>query len=137
MWQRFRKAQDSRYNEESLCYRCDRAEKFEAGETLRFPDLYSHWPQFRDGKLFHDEYRPSSLGDPRCKCCFEGWIDEKRDEGKICIKCGRWIKRGEEALRIETKYEGGFRTYHALCDSCLLNGQTIEQWAQEVVGSAK
>ena len=142
-WDRFRKAQDSRFNENSYCHRCDFGERFEYLEKLTIaPEAYRNWPNYRDGCLVQDGYRPKS-DSPQCQLCFKDWVEERKDEGKICIRCGKWIIGGKSkaALYIEATEEWAdgkqFKKYSSVCEPCLLNGKTVDEWAKDVVDKAK
>ena len=121
-WERFKKAQDSRLNEKSLCHGCPFGEKFEYPEKLKYPKPYRHLSNFRDDCLIHDGYKPK-VDSGQCKLCFDGWLEERKAEGKICVRCGEWVgKRFGMKIVSESRWEDG-RTYKettTVCEPCLL-----------------
>lgn len=140
---RFIVSQDSRLNDGSNCHRCEYGEKFEYLEKLTIaPEVYKNWPNYRNGCLVQDGYRPKA-NSLQCQLCFESWTRDRKDEGKICIKCGRWIKGGRKnaALVVEAQetYEGGHieKRYSSVCEDCLLQGKTVDEWATGIVKRAK
>jgi len=139
LFKRFTTSRDSRQNDGSDCYRCKFGKSFEYLERLTTaPELYRNWPNYRDGCLVQTSFKPKA-DSKQCQGCFEGWLEDRKDEGKICIKCDKWIVGGKSkaAMCIEAVYEGGSHTYHSVCEPCLLQGKTVDEWARGVVQKSK
>lgn len=138
---RFIKARDSGLNDKSDCYRCPFGEEFEYLEKLRYPALYRRWPNYRDGSLKQKANRPRA-DSKQCQMCFEGWVDDERDKGNICIQCGSWIVGGKAkaamCIEVESRWENGYTTtkFLSTCSDCLLQGKTPDEWARGVVMAA-
>jgi len=142
IFKRFIVSSDSRWNEYSNCHRCDFGEKFEYLEKLKFPEPYRNWANYRNGCLVQDGYRPKD-DSPQCQLCFESWVSERKEDGKICVKCGKWIKGGRKSaamvIEAQEEYEGGRieKRYSSVCEDCLLQGKTVDEWATDIVKRAK
>lgn len=143
LWNRFDKETNTANDEAegSLCHRCKHATKTEVIEPRvdpeRFKGLHESWYAPVDRSTF----RPT-MDAPACMMCFEGWVEEKRDEGKICIRCGEWVKPKDVALYIEErvgegKLKGRIVSKHALCIQCLTGGKSIDEWAKDMIEKKK
>jgi len=116
-FKRFQKARDSRREEDLICYKCPYAENVEYTEKLRFPEMYKNWPNYRDGMLVQTAYRPK-IGCKQCEGCYQEWLDEKKEAGKVCVMCGSWILK-EPGIQMIEEYEGGGKTKTSVCEGCL------------------
>lgn len=133
LWPRFVRAKRS---EHADCYRCPFATVRKWTEPRvdqkRFPGLHESWYE----PIEQSEYKPNRESGP-CQKCFEGWVDEKRYEGKICVKCGVWVTEKNAGMNTQPVYED--RTVgakSAVCGQCLTGGKSVEEWAKDVVEKA-
>lgn len=90
------------------------AEGTEYLEKLRYPDVYRHWSNYRDGCLVQVAYRPQHCD--ACQACYEGWLDEAKRRGKICPKCGGWVVKA--GMKIEAEYDDGSKDVTGFCEAC-------------------
>jgi len=138
LFEMFAKANDSKLNDNSDCHRCPFGEKFEYLEKLNYPQFYRNLPNFRDACLVQNGYKPKQ-NSPQCQGCFESWFEDRKDEGKICVKCGKWMVggKGKAAMYIQI---GDKKhppvNYHSVCDNCLTGGRTIDEWARDILVKA-
>ena len=118
-WERFRKARDSREDREMICYSCPHAESFDIGEALPecMHSAYRNQDNFRDGKLWTKGQRPQDCD--ACRSCFHDWIEERKLEGKICVKCGAWCYQ-KAGIQIIAAYVDGSKDTSSICDNCSL-----------------
>ncbi len=136
LWKRFERVMNTayEYNTLILCHMCPYAIKTEKVEPRldrrRFPGLDESWYAPVDNSTF----RPTR-SDGRCKMCFDSWIEEKKSEGRICVKCGVWITKENEGLTVIAQHETEDGRTHmsektAVCGLCLTGGKTLEEWAR-------
>ena len=130
LWAKFRKL----HSED--CYGCPhgsvRTWKAPRIDRQKFPGLHESFY----APVEHKSYSPKKESGP-CLMCLEGWVDEKKAEGKICVKCGIWITKENEGMVIEAEYEDGSKKRTAVCGKCLTGGGSVDEWAKDMVAKAK
>lgn len=140
IWEKFVSHQKSGGGYLEGCHGCPHGEKYQVGEALprNVWSAYRDHPNFRDGKMWHDEVKPIEKSLP-CQACFEGWIAEVKQEGKICIKCGNWVKAGSAGMDVEEREVESKKMVSkaAVCMNCLTGGKSPEEWAEAMVAKAK
>lgn len=125
LWERFEKAYKSSPDDLGLytCHGCPFAFRIEKERPKVDPKIFPGLDKSFRLPVDYSTLKPNK-DDFRCQVCFNGWVDEQIDKGKICIKCSNPITRENlaavtvEETEAEGPHKGTVWFKHTICNQC-------------------